>query len=75
LCWNFLSTHRFYGKSKEFGYSYRFGPQVAISKGDPRTPHEDFGFLGSRRGYRGQIAMFLVSKEGYLCTQAHAAKK
>jgi hypothetical protein len=33
------------------------------------------GFLGSRRGYRGQISMFLVSKEWYFSKQANAAKK
>jgi len=42
-------------------------------------PPADFGvlgwFWGSRKGYRGQIAMFLVSKEWYFCTQVHAAKK
>jgi hypothetical protein len=47
--------------------------------GLPTDPHADFGFwgwfLGSRRGYRGQISMFLVSKERYFSTQANAAKK
>ncbi len=59
FCCNFLSTHRFYGKSKEFGYPYRFGPQVVISKGYPRTPHVDFGFWDGFWGLEGATGVRL----------------
>ena len=68
FCCNFLSTHRFYGKSKEFGYPYRFGPQVVISKGYPRTPHVDFGFWDGFWGLEGatgvRLQCFWSQKKG-----------